>query len=457
LPSLPEPFLKSLEGIPGYHREHFLAIHESGERLTSIRLNPEKNFNPNVASWQEEKIIPWCNQGRYLIGRPSFTTDPLIHAGAYYVQEASSMFLEMAVQQTCDLNASLRVLDLCAAPGGKSTHLLSLLNQDSLLVSNEVIRQRVNVLSENISKWGSASVVVTHNDPAHFQRLPEFFDLIVVDAPCSGSGLFRKDPLAIESWSVANVDLCSQRQQRILADVMDSLKSGGILIYSTCSYSIEEDENNADWLLQEMQMEPFKLSIPQNAGIVETASPRSYAPGYRFFPDKVDGEGFYLAAFKKKGMAKRADVMQVTKDWQTVSKQAIAILQKWVQPNENISFISWESQLLAVPATQLNAIQQLQKHLYIRKAGTLAGSIIRDEWIPDHDMAMNPLMKIEVPKISLNKSDALQYLRRNVFELDTGLKGWALVQFEGINLGWIKLLPGRINNYYPKDWRILNK
>lgn len=457
MPSLPEPFLKSLEGIPGYHREHFLAIHESGERLTSIRLNPEKNFNPNVASWQEEKIIPWCNQGRYLIGRPSFTTDPLIHAGAYYVQEASSMFLEMAVQQTCDLNASLRVLDLCAAPGGKSTHLLSLLNQDSLLVSNEVIRQRVNVLSENISKWGSASVVVTHNDPAHFQRLPEFFDLIVVDAPCSGSGLFRKDPLAIESWSVANVDLCSQRQQRILADVMDSLKSGGILIYSTCSYSIEEDENNADWLLQEMQMEPFKLSIPQNAGIVETASPRSHAPGYRFFPDKVDGEGFYLAAFKKKGMAKRADVMQVTKDWQTVSKQAIAILQKWVQPNENISFISWESQLLAVPATQLNAIQQLQKHLYIRKAGTLAGSIIRDEWIPDHDMAMNPLMKIEVPKISLNKSDALQYLRRNVFELDTGLKGWALVQFEGINLGWIKLLPGRINNYYPKDWRILNK
>jgi 16S rRNA C967 or C1407 C5-methylase (RsmB/RsmF family) len=457
LPSLPEPFLKSLEGIPGYHREHFLATHESGERLTSIRLNPEKIFNPNVASWQEEKIIPWCNQGRYLIGRPSFTTDPLIHAGAYYVQEASSMFLEMAVQQTCDLNASLRVLDLCAAPGGKSTHLLSLLNQDSLLVSNEVIRQRVNVLAENISKWGSASVVVTHNDPAHFQRLPEFFDLIVVDAPCSGSGLFRKDPLAIESWSVANVDLCSQRQQRILADVMDSLKSGGILIYSTCSYSIEEDENNADWLLQEMQMEPFKLSIPQNAGIVETASPRSYAPGYRFFPDKVDGEGFYLAAFKKKGMAKRADVMQVTKDWQTVSKQAIAILQKWVQPNENISFISWESQLLAVPATQLNAIQQLQKHLYIRKAGTLAGSIIRDEWIPDHDMAMNPLMKIEVPKISLNKSDALQYLRRNVFELDTGLKGWALVQFEGINLGWIKLLPGRINNYYPKDWRILNK
>jgi 16S rRNA C967 or C1407 C5-methylase (RsmB/RsmF family) len=457
LPSLPEPFLKSLEGIPGYHREHLLATHESGERLTSVRLNPKKYFNPNVASWQEEKLIPWCNQGRYLIDRPSFTTDPLFHAGAYYVQEASSMFLEMAVQQSCDLNTSLRVLDLCAAPGGKSTHLLSLLSPDSLLVSNEVIRQRVNVLSENISKWGSTSAVITHNDPAHFKRLPDFFDLIVVDAPCSGSGLFRKDPIAIESWSLANVALCSQRQQRILADVMDSLKPGGILIYSTCSYSVEEDESNADWLVQEMHMEPIKLSVPLKSGIIETESLQSHAPGYRFFPDKVAGEGFYLAAFKKKGMAKRADVMQVTKDWQTVSKQAIAILQKWVQPNENFSFISWESQLLAVPTTQLNAIQQLQKHLYIRKAGTLAGSIIRDEWIPDHDMAMNPQIEIDMPKISLNKSDALQYLRRNIFEIDTQLKGWVLVQFEGINLGWIKLLPGRINNYYPKDWRILNK
>ncbi len=454
---LPDKFLTSLAGIQGYDREAFVDAHQNGNIRTAVRLNSAKPFAVTAAIWETTTTVPWCNAGLYLDERPSFTTDPLFHAGAYYVQEASSMFLEMAVQQSCDLNTSLRVLDLCAAPGGKSTHLLSLLNQDSLLVSNEVIRQRVNVLAENISKWGSASVVVTHNDPAHFQRLPEFFDLIVVDAPCSGSGLFRKDPIAIESWSLANVALCSQRQQRILADVMDSLKPGGILIYSTCSYSVEEDESNADWLVQEMHMEPIKLSVPLKSGIIETESLQSHAPGYRFFPDKVAGEGFYLAAFKKKGMAKRADVMQLTKDWQAVSKQAIGILQKWVQPNENFSFISWESQLLAVPTTQLNAIQQLQKHLYIRKAGTLAGSIIRDEWIPDHDMAMNPQIEIDMPKISLNKSDALQYLRRNIFEIDTQLKGWVLVQFEGINLGWIKLLPGRINNYYPKDWRILNK
>ncbi len=454
---LPDKFLTSLAGIQGYDREAFVDAHQNGNIRTAVRLNSAKPFAVTAAIWETTTTVPWCNAGLYLDERPSFTTDPLFHAGAYYVQEASSMFLEMAVQQSCDLNTSLRVLDLCAAPGGKSTHLLSLLSPNSLLVSNEVIRQRVNVLSENISKWGAASVVVTHNDPAHFQRLPEFFDLIVVDAPCSGSGLFRKDPIAIESWSLANVALCSQRQQRILADVMDSLKPGGILIYSTCSYSVEEDESNADWLVQEMHMEPIKLSVPLKSGIIETESLQSHAPGYRFFPDKVAGEGFYLAAFKKKGMAKRADVMQLTKDWQAVSKQAIGILQKWVQPNENISFISWESQLLAVPTTQLNAIQQLQKHLYIRKAGTLAGSIIRDEWIPDHDMAMNPQIEIDMPKISLNKSDALQYLRRNIFEIDTQLKGWVLVQFEGINLGWIKLLPGRINNYYPKDWRILNK
>jgi 16S rRNA C967 or C1407 C5-methylase (RsmB/RsmF family)/NOL1/NOP2/fmu family ribosome biogenesis protein len=454
---LPDKFLTSLAGIHGYDQDTFVDAHQNGNILTAVRLNSAKPFASSAAVWETTTTVPWCNTGLYLDERPSFTTDPLFHAGAYYVQEASSMFLEMAVQQSCDLNTSLRVLDLCAAPGGKSTHLLSLLSPDSLLVSNEVIRQRVNVLSENISKWGAASVVVTHNDPAHFKRLPDFFDLIVVDAPCSGSGLFRKDPIAIESWSLANVALCSQRQQRILADVMDSLKPGGILIYSTCSYSVEEDENNADWLVQEMHMEPIKLSVPLKSGIIETESLQSHAPGYRFFPDKVAGEGFYLAVFKKNGLAQKNYELPATKEWQAASKQTLGILQKCLRPNAEITYVCWESQLLAVPAAQLNAMHLIQKYLYIRKAGTLVGSIIRDEWIPDHDMAMNPQIKMDMPQILLNKSDALQYLRRNIFEIDTQLKGWVLVQFEGINLGWIKLLPGRINNYYPKGWRILNK
>ena len=171
------------------------------------------------------------------------------------------MFLEEVVGATLDVKEPLRVLDLCAAPGGKSTLLQSLLSPESILVSNEVIKTRVNILAENISKWGAANVIVTNNDPRDFQRLGAYFDLVVVDAPCSGSGLFRKDPEAITEWSEANVVLCSQRQQRILADVMPTLKDGGVLIYSTCSYSPEEDEARIEALTRTLQGDPTNDAV----------------------------------------------------------------------------------------------------------------------------------------------------------------------------------------------------
>ncbi len=171
------------------------------------------------------------------------------------------MFLEQAFTQATNGATHLNVLDLCAAPGGKSTHLLSLMDQNSLLVSNEVIQSRSAILSENLQKWGHDNVVVTNNDPKDFQRLPGFFDVIVVDAPCSGEGLFRKDPGAIKEWSEDAVALCSKRQRRILSDVWPALKTGGILIYSTCTYNSQENEENLRWLQQEYEVE----SIPLNA------------------------------------------------------------------------------------------------------------------------------------------------------------------------------------------------
>ena len=191
----------------------------------SVRHNPGKinNFFGDP--------VPWCLHGRYLQERPVFTLDPKLHAGAYYVQEASSMFVEQAVRQSTDLSKSLNVLDLCAAPGGKSTHLLSLLSKDSLLISNEVIRSRASILSENIQKWGHDNVIVTHSDPSNFGRMPGFFDLILLDAPCSGEGLFRKEPEAMREWSLPNVDHCSVRQKRILSDVWPALRPGGILCF----------------------------------------------------------------------------------------------------------------------------------------------------------------------------------------------------------------------------------
>ena len=199
---LPQAFLNSLESVNGFNEEAFIKVHESGEQVTSIRVNPFKRFE----ILKLESRIPWTEYGYYLENRPSFTFDPLFHAGCYYVQEASSMFLEQALKQTVDLSLSLKVLDLCAAPGGKSTHILSLISKESLLVSNEVIRSRANILTDNIVKWGCSNVIVTNNDPRDFQRLENYFDVIVVDAPCSGSGLFRRDAEATnrelrnESW-----------------------------------------------------------------------------------------------------------------------------------------------------------------------------------------------------------------------------------------------------------------
>lgn len=331
---IPVDLLHSLEGIKGFNKESFLKVHVSGEQITSVRINPNKwkkrqqvvHPSPSLNKTQEESTsashntdhspanlnlseaitrkVPWATHGYYLSKRPSFTLDPLFHAGTYYVQEASSMFLEQALRQTTDLSQPLRVLDLCAAPGGKSTLVQSLIAENSLLVSNEVIKSRASVLEENCTKWGAANIIVTNNDPIVFQRLENYFDVIIIDAPCSGSGLFRKDAQAISEWSENNVQLCSQRQQRILADSYPALKKDGILLYSTCSYSEEENEGILDWMLDSFAVSSLQLAMygegdNEEWGIIETVSKKHAAFGYRFFPDKIAGEGFFIACFRK--------------------------------------------------------------------------------------------------------------------------------------------------------------
>src|SRR5579872_4697787 len=269
--SLPEDLLASLEGLPGFDRKAFEAVHRDGPAVTSIRLNPGKIAGlEKVEGAAGAEPVPWSSFGFYLVRRPSFTFDPVFHAGAYYVQEAYGMFLEQALRQTVDLSAPLRVLDLCAAPGGPSTLLQSLLSADSLLVSNEVIRSRVPTLEENIVKWGCFNTVVTSSDPADLGRMANYFDVIVVDAPCSGSGLFRRDPAAAMEWSPDNVRLCHQRQQRILADCWPALRKDGVLIYSTCSYSWAENEDIVDWTAGELGATSLPLRLREEWKIVET-------------------------------------------------------------------------------------------------------------------------------------------------------------------------------------------
>lgn len=441
---LPKEFLESLEGSKGFDKNAFEQVHTSGEQVTSIRLNPFKPVSPIPDS---QLPIPWCANGFYLETRPSFTFDPLFHAGCYYVQEASSMFLEQALKQTVDLSKPLKVLDLCAAPGGKSTHLLSLISKDSLLVSNDVIRSRVNILNDNIIKWGCSNVVVTNNDPKDFSILENYFDVIVVDAPCSGSGLFRRDPDAMDEWSLNNVALCSQRQQRILADIIPSLKNGGILIYSTCSYSQEEDEEIVKWLVSEFPISNCQLTIDKEWGIISTGD------GYRFWPDKVKGEGFFIACFRKNGKEDFVE-FQRRKKVEKIPTAEIKVLENYLQ-TDGFTFLKRDRSIHTVPEIHAAEIDFLSWKLRTINVGIKTGEIIRDKLVPDHALALSGIVSENINRTELEYEDAILYLKKKDIPVLSDKKGWSLVCYKNNQLGWVNVLPNRVNNYYPKMLRIL--
>ena len=463
--NLPIPFLQSLQKVKGFNEDAFKAVHQSGGQITSIRLNPFKLSGSKMVALEGGGPVPWASQGYYLSERPSFTLDPLFHAGAYYVQEASSMFLEEALKQTVDLTQPLRVLDLCAAPGGKSTLIQSVISKDSLLVSNEVIKTRVNILAENVTKWGASNVIITNNDPSDFKRIYGYFDVIVVDAPCSGSGLFRKDPNAVNEWSENNVVLCALRQQRILADILPSLKEGGVLIYSTCSYSQQEDEEIADWLIADCHLSSINLQLNTAWNIVETQSAQKNTFGYRFYPDKVKGEGFFIAAFKKlqsenyEGRILEGSAQKKNSKYKLpqVSEKEIEVLKTYVNNVDDFFFIKQHDELIALPKHLEDDLAIIQSALYIKKAGVKLGTIIRNELVPAHELAVSNIISPAVSKIEIDKEAALQYLRKAAINFESGIKGWVLLTHEQLPLGWVKAMENRCNNYYPAAWRILNK
>jgi 16S rRNA C967 or C1407 C5-methylase (RsmB/RsmF family)/NOL1/NOP2/fmu family ribosome biogenesis protein len=413
---------------------------------TSIRLNPSKK------SIAPEKKIPWTETGYYLEERPRFTLDPLFHAGVYYVQEASSMLVEQGVRQSMEVTQPILALDLCAAPGGKSTHLLSLLSPDSFLVSNEVIRARASVLSENIQKWGYENVLVTSNDPIDFQLLPGFFDLIVVDAPCSGEGLFRKDQAAMKEWSVGNVQLCAQRQQRIVADVWPSLKEEGILLYSTCTYSEEENEQNLQWLANDKQVEFVSLKLEASWGVEEVKN--GNVLGYRCYPHRVNGEGFFLAIVRKKSH-EPAKSFRLKNNVTLISKKANEALHDWMMPH-NHTFVQLDEYILSVSTPFLSALNTLFHLLKPVIRGTAVATQKHDKFIPEHALALSVHVNTDrFKKLYLTYEEALAYLRKDVLTIGEGEKGFALVMYEGVPLGWVNLLGNRLNNLYPAGWRIM--
>ncbi|WP_207492671.1 methyltransferase RsmF C-terminal domain-like protein [Aridibaculum aurantiacum] len=447
---LPQQLLHDLEGLPGFDEQSFIDVHTSKEQVTSVRLNPAKPITADHFAGSEQ--VPWCEYGRYLPARPSFTLDPVFHGGAYYVQEASSMFLHHVIRQVYTDEQPRHVLDLCGAPGGKSTLVAAAL-PNSFIVSNEVIKTRVSVLAENISKWGSEHVVVTNNDPKDFTRLPAFFDLMVVDAPCSGSGLFRKDPAAIEEWSENNVQMCSLRQQRILTDAIPSLRRDGYLIYSTCSYSKQENEDICDWIVDTFRLTPVAVATEPGWGVTETISPVHGASGYRFYPDKVKGEGLFIACFRQENPVE--EYYAPANKLQLLTRNEQEQVNSWLQEPEASTLFVQKENIVAIPARWAESFAIVQKNLSVRKSGVAIGNFKGKDLIPHHEFALSSLLHQHIVVADLDKEEALRYLKRQDLVLSTAQKGWSLMRHQGINLGWAKVLPTRVNNYYPTNWRIL--
>ena len=298
---LPEDFVRETRQLMGEERfSRFMAAFDE-DAPVSIRLNPLK------ASLADGENVPWCPEGIYLEGRPQFTFDPLLHAGCYYVQEAASMFITHILRSLITFHCSLltshfSLLDLCAAPGGKSTALRSVLPEDCVLVSNEPIPTRAQILLENITKWGWSDCIVTNNYPRDFRKAKAKFDIILCDVPCSGEGMFRKDPATISEWSLQNVEKCWRLQREIVADAWECLNPGGILIYSTCTYNIKENEENVRWIMETYDAEPIAIPTEPSWHITGSLLPGFEAPVYRFIPGITRSEGLFMCVLRKKGV-----------------------------------------------------------------------------------------------------------------------------------------------------------
>ena len=411
---LHEEFVRETRQMMGDERfERYLKAFEE-EPPVSIRLNPRKSLTPNPSPSRDGSSespqegwtviggepVPWCEQGWYLPRRPNFTMDPLLHAGCYYVQEASSMFLAHVLNSTLNaqpsplltINYKLlhKALDLCAAPGGKSTLLRSMLPEDCELISNEPIRNRYQILAENVQKWGYPNHVVTNLYPRDFVKSGMRFSLILCDVPCSGEGMFRKDPATISEWSLQNVEKCWRLQREIVSDAWRCLEDGGILIYSTCTFNTKENEENIRWFMDELGAEVLPVShVRPEWNITGSLLEGFTQPVYRFIPGLTRGEGLFMCVLHKKG----------------------------------------------TPSTQ-NGPTAGPKRSH---GGT--------KTVPRRDQ--------NGPTVGLNYPQAINYLRREALVLPEGTpRGVVTVTFMGQPLGQVKNIGNRANNLYPKEWRI---
>lgn len=414
----------------------------------SVRVNPAKSSRPPADCTD---AVPWCGGAWYVGSRPVYTLDPLFHAGHYYPQEASSMFIAHIISLVADrLPHRPAVLDLCAAPGGKSTLLTSALGGEATVVSNEIVRSRAWILRENIVKWGYACNAVTCAEPSAFGQMGPLFDVMLVDAPCSGEGMFRKDPAATAEWSVDNAAQCAQRQRRILADAWDALAEGGLLVYSTCTFNPDENERNMEWLAARAGVEFVDLQPDPSWGI--TPMPFDGGCGYAFHPHRARGEGFFVcAAFKTDGRPR----IEPAPGKKSRKAPRLAWPARLVDDPDCFELCTDADSLCAMPAASARLMTHIAGKVPTLHRGLPLGRQMRKEFVPDAALALSTRFDpTAYPTAWLGRREALGYLHGEWTAAVPTAQGWNAVGYEGALLGWVKVAGSRVNNYYPKEWRI---
>jgi len=447
----PASFINKLDQILPLAADRSLFVESLlHEPPTSIRYHPVKS---QKSIFENEEKIPWCSQGFYLGKRPSFTLDPFFHAGCYYVQESSSMILDYLCKVLVSGNKPLKILDLCAAPGGKSTLLASVLNKNDLLISNEVNRSRAEILSENVQKWGYSNHWVTCNTPKQFgENLPDFFDIILVDAPCSGEGMFRKLDHSIDEWSEDNVKKCHVRQTEILQDVWPALKNEGLLIYSTCTYNTIENEETIRSFSSTHSCSSKAVNFPSEWKIQGYENQKQIV--YRCLPHLVKGEGFTFSILQKEETSPHKQKIKSKAVKLTTTGGSAEYLSK------DQSFIQFQQDdlLFAIPEYHVESYKLSSSMLYYLKKGIHIGTLKSKGMIWDPMLSLSLDLNLAFfEKIQLDKEQCLDLLRLQnppLPALEKTNEGWVCFMFQDIPLGWLKNMRTRYNNYYPNHWKI---
>ena len=502
-------WMRSL-GAPFDNEDFFRAL--EGEPEVCVRLNrrkilPEKMSSDNQASgyalsissvFDEEGIdftpVPWCDTAFYLSKRPQFTLNPLLHGGAFYVQDASSTIYERLVSELLRRDdfprpqGGLKVLDMCAAPGGKTTAVINALPDTATVVANEYVEKRARILEENLMKWGFPNVIVTNSDTAVIADCGALFDLVTVDAPCSGEGMMRKEEEARRQWSRGLVEQCAALQRDILRNAVRALKPGGFLIYSTCTFNPEENERNAEYITTGLGLKPIEI-LPE--GVPETcrrvSAEVSDVPALRFMPHITRGEGLFVSIFRKDDAAGTDDDIPDyatltekrtkksrnrncnrknnskgnnparSEDFTTLLTRDSTFIVSDLKNNDWKESVS-EKGVVSLFSPEVEALSEMLGKVRILSCGVKAGEIKGKDLVADASLALSVALDGKrFPNVDLSHDDALKYLRRESVTLGADLpKGIVTVSYRGIKLGTAKHLGNRTNNLYPSYWRIRN-